>query len=1038
MSLSDVFIRRPVFTTVLSILVILIGVISYDRLVIREYPNIDQPVVTVSTSYSGANAEIMESQVTKPLEDALSGIEGIDVMTSNSRAGESNITLRFNLDRNIDLAANDVRQKVSQARDFLPDGVDEPAVTKAEDDSEAIIYIAFSSDRHSPIELTDYARRVVRDRLQTVSGVSEVQVFGERRQSMRINLRRDSLAAYSITVQEIEEALRRQNIEIPAGVVEGRFREFTVRAETDLQTAIQFENIIIRRSENYLVRLGDVADVSIAPESERTITRYKGDFAVALAIVKQSTANPLEVSQGVRTILPEIQKSLPTGMALNIAYDSAVFIDQSIHEVFVTILEAILLVVLVIFVFLRTLRATIIPIVTIPVSLIGSFALMYLFGFSINTLTLLAFVLAIGLVVDDAIVVLENIYRYIEKGMKPIEAAFKGMREISFAVIAMTLTLAAVFAPIGFSTGTTGRLFTEFALTLAGAVLISGFVALTLSPMMCALLLKHKKKHHQQVPTVDKNLTNTTEVAKEISDSPSVNKGFYPQFLKAVLKARFFVLPLIVVLSYLGYTNLTNLPQELAPTEDRSILIGITIGPEGSTAAYTDKYMRQIEAIYQKVPEMVSYFIVVGFPTVSRGISFVELQPIDKRVRSAEEIVGGLRPIMFGGVAGTMNFPVMPPSLGQQSTGKPLSLVVQTTGSHQELQRLVNAIMAEARSNPSIIELESDLELNKPELRITVNRDKAADMGISIDTIGRTLETMIGGRIVTRFKLDGEQYNVIVRLESQERANPQDLLNIYIRAGDGQMVPLSNIVEVVETSAARELRHFNKLASVTLTANLAEGYTLPEAITYMEGLVRKLDVDNKTQIDYSGYTREFKQSNESVIFIFGLALLFIYLVLAAQFESFIDPFVIMLTVPLAMTGALYTLGWSGGTLNIYSQIGLVTLIGLITKHGILIVEFANQLRDTGKTIKEAIIESATLRLRPILMTTAAMVLGALPLALAAGPGAESRQPIGWVIVGGMTFGTLLTLFVVPAAYMLLARHHRRSLGEGISPSSQSA
>lgn len=1015
MSLSDVFIRRPVFTTVLSLLIILLGVISYERLIIREYPNIDEPIVTVSTSYSGANAEIIETQVTKPLEDALSGIEGIDVMTSNSRAGSSQITMRFNLNRNIDLAANDVRQKVSQARGFIPEDVDEPTVSKAEGDAEPIIYIAFSSNRHSPIQLTDYAKRVVRNRLQTVTGVSDVLVFGERLQSMRIDIRRDSLAAYGLTVQEVENALRGQNIEIPAGFVEGDVREFTVRAETDVQTKEQFANIILRKSENYLVRLGDVADIEILPESERTITRFKGQTAVALAIVKQSTANPLEVSAGIRNILPGIEKSLPEGMTLNIAYDTAVFIDQSIQEVFITIGEAVLLVVLVIFVFLRSLRATLVPLVTIPVSLIGSFALMHLFGFSINTLTLLAFVLAIGLVVDDAIVVLENIYRYIENGMKPLAAAFKGMREISFAVIAMTLTLAAVFAPIGFSPDSTGRLFTEFALTLAGAVIISGFVALTLSPMMCALLLKPHSTHGWVYRVIERALEATT--------------NGYQKLLGLVLNLRVIIVPVILGFTYLGYMLVTTIPQELAPTEDRSVVIGITIGQEGSAPSYTDKYMRQLEGVYQTIPEMISYFTVVGYPTSSRGISFIGLKPLGERQRGAREIVQQLGPIMFAGITGVISFPVLPPSLGQGSTDKPLSLVIQTTGNYQQLQNLVEAVKSASRANPKIVDLESNLELNKPELKIVVNRDKAADMGVSIDVIGRTLETMIGGRNVTRFKLDGEQYDVIVRLQATERSNPKDIENIYVRASDGQMVQLSNLVTVTETVAARELRHFNKLPAVTLTANLAEGYSLPEAVTYMENLVRQFDLENRTQIDYSGYTREFKQSSQSIIFIFGLALLFIYLVLSAQFESFIDPLVIMLTVPLAIAGALLTLSWSGGTLNIYSQIGLVTLIGLITKHGILIVEFSNQLRAQGRSIREAVVQAAVLRLRPILMTTAAMVLGALPLALASGPGAESRHPIGWVIVGGMTFGTLLTLFVVPVAYTVLARRKWRHIDQ---------
>jgi multidrug efflux pump len=1010
MFLSDLCIKRPVFATVLSLVVLLIGLISYSRLPVREYPNIDEPVVTVETTYPGASAEIMESQVTKPLEDSLSGIEGIEFMTSVSRAESSQITITFRLTRDVDAAASDVRDRVARVRQTLPDEIDEPVIAKVEADAEPIIYLAFSSDRHTPLDVTDFADRIVKARLQTLDGVADVPIYGERRYAMRIWLDRTRLAAYSLTPQDIEDALEAQNVEIPAGRIESAEREFTVLTQTDLRTPEEFDQIILRDAGGYLVRLKDIGHAELGAEDERIIARFNGRSAVAMGIVKQSTANPLDVSKGVKAALPGIVDSLPEGMQVEVAYDSSVFIDRSIGEVFVTIGEAIVLVLLIIFLFLRSVRATIIPVVTIPVSLIGAFALMSLFGFSVNTLTLLAFVLAIGLVVDDAIVVLENIHRHVEDGMTPMRAAFRGIREIGFAVIAMTLTLAAVFAPIGFTEGRTGRLFSEFALTLAGAVLISGFVALTLSPMMCAVLLKEHEKHGRIYNLFETALTGMT--------------NGYRALLDAVLKLRFLVVIAWALTLAAGVWLYLGLKSELAPTEDRGLVIGIGIAPEGATIENTDASMSRIETFLAEVPEGERYFMVIGFPTVSRAISFLGLTDWSVRERSSMAIAGELGGKMFS-VPGVLAFPITPPSLGGSGiSSTPVELVIQTTRSYAELQQITDAVMARARENPNLANLDTDLKLNKPELKVSVDRDKAADLGVPVETIGRTLETMLGGRQVTRFKRGSEQYDVIVQVEDVERSNPHDVTSIYVRGRGDTMIQLSNLVGVRESVAPHELNHFDKLRAVTISASLAPGYSLGEALPYLENVVREVAPD--VQVDFKGESREFYKSSTSIYFVFVLALGFIYLVLAAQFESFIDPFIIMLTVPLAMTGALLAVTLTGGTLNIYSQIGLITLVGLITKHGILIVEFANQLRDGGKETQAAVIEAATLRLRPILMTTGAMVLGAVPLALATGAGAESRWQIGWVIVGGMLLGTLLTLFVVPTVYTLLARG-RRSL-----------
>jgi multidrug efflux pump len=1018
MKISDLCIRRPVFATVLSLAVMLIGLVSYTRLPVREYPKIDEPVVTVETVYRGASAEIIESQITKPLEDSLAGIEGVDVITSISRQENSQISVRFKLERNPDSAASDVRDRVSRVRNKLPTAIDEPVIAKVEADANPIIWIAFSSDKHSALEVTDVANRIVKPRLQTMPGAADVRIFGERKFAMRIWLDRDRLAAFNLTPQDVEDALRRQNVEVPAGRIESQTREFSVVARTDLTEPAQFADIIVKQAADakgsYAVRIGDLGRVEIGAASERSTVRFNGKAAVALGVIKQATANPLELSKALRAELPKIVSELPPGMNANVAYDSSIFIDRSIDSVFTTIGEAIILVLLIIFFFLRNFRATLIPLVTIPISLIGTFALMFMLGFTINTLTLLALVLAIGLVVDDSIVVLENIYRHIEEGMPRREAAFKGAQEIGFAVVAMTITLAAVYAPVAFMTGRTGKLFVEFALTLAGAVLVSGFVALTLSPMMCSILLKHEEKHGKAYVLVEQFLNWMTQG--------------YRRVLTASLNRRWLVMLAFALVAVSSVFLLKALKSELAPVEDRGVILGVFLGPEGATLDYTDKYAKQLENIYGKTPDVERFFVVAGNPTVSQGISFIGLTDWNERKRSAAEVVKELFP-KFMGIPGVLAFPVMPPSLGQSPRERPVNFVVVTSASYQELQQITSKILGEVAKNPGFTNVDTDLKLNKPELSVAVNRDKSSDTGVQIETVGRTLETMLGGRQVTRFKRDGEQYDVIVQVDNADRTTPSDIRDIFVRAKDGSMIPLGNLVTVDETVSPRELNHFGQRRAVTITANLTPGYTMGEALKFLEDVAGK-SLPPGYAIDYAGQSREFKTSSASLALTFMLALAFIYLVLAAQFESFRDPFIIMLTVPLSMTGALLALLLSGGTLNVYSQIGLVTLVGLITKHGILIVEFANQLQEQGHDIRQAVIDAAERRLRPILMTTGAMVLGAIPLALATGAGAESRQQIGWVIVGGLLLGTFFTLFVVPTVYSLLAR--RRVVDEGVA------
>jgi multidrug efflux pump len=1021
MMLSDVSIRRPVLATVMSLLIVLIGYLSYTRMAVREYPNIDPPVVSVRTVYKGATAQVMESSITQPLEDSLSGIEGIKTIKSQSREEVSQVTVTFVTNREIDGAANDVRDRVARIRKNLPAAADNPVVSKIEADAQPIVWVALTSGQHTPMELTDFADRYLTDPMKALPGVASVIIGGERKYSMRVWLDRERLAAQGLTAQDVEDALKRQNLDSPGGRIESTQREFTVQARTDLGSPEEFNNMIIKEVNGYPVRLRDVGRAAPGPYENRKVVRVRGEEALGLGIVKQSTANTLEVAQSVKDLLPHLTATLQPGMKMWVAVDTSQFIQASVDSVRETILVALALVVLVIFFFLREVRATIIPAVTIPVSIIGHFTFLKFMGFSINTLTLLGVVLSIGLVVDDAIVVLENVHRHIEEGMKPFKAALVGSKEIGFAVIAMTITLAAVFTPLSFAQGNTGKLMTEFALTVATSVIVSGFVALSLVPMMCSKFLKHE--HSWLYRKTDPFFMGIVSV--------------YRAMLTWTLRHRWVIG--IVFFATLGSMVwlYIQLKQELSPDEDRSLFLAFVITPEGSSMSYTDSYVHAVEEIAKGVPEIDTMFAVVA-PGLDRpnpvnlGVAFAVLKPWAERTRSQQQITKELGPKLFGGLPGALSFTKALPPLGQPLFSKRVEYVLYGT-TYEELQGRVGKVMAKLRDYPGITALDTDLKLNKPQLAVKIDREKAAALGISMETIGHTLETLLGGFDVTRYKHEGKQYDVVVQMEDDKRRQPSDLTSIYVRGDDGALNQLSNLVSIQESVGPKELNHFNKLRAAVINGEPAGNFTLGQVLDHIDEVV-KAELGPETRTDLDNISREFRESSGQLAMTFLLALVIIYLVLSAQFESFVGPLVIMFTVPLAMTGALLVMFINaklehGGTLNVYSQVGLVMLVGLITKHGILIVEFANQLRERGADRMEAITEAATMRLRPILMTTAAMVLGALPLALAHGAGAESRQAIGWVVVGGLMLGTLLTLFVIPTIYSIMVRNVHKARDE---------
>ena len=1013
-----IFIERPVFATVLNLLVILVGLVALNKLTVREYPNIDVPVISVTTEYTGASAYIMESQVTDVLEESLSGINGVDFIASKSRQGSSQISVHFVLDRDPDAAASDVRDRVSRVRSMLPDEIKEPVIAKVEADATPFMYLALTSTIRPGTEVNDFAEEYVKDALQTIPGIAEIRVLGARKHAMRVWMQKDRMAAYKVTPGDVIAAIRAQNLELPAGLIESSEREFTVYPKTDLVTEEDFRNIIIRVENGYQLRLADVADVRMGVESERVFVRYNGETAIGIGVVKQATANPMDVAKEVHRRVGRLLKDLPEDMDLAIPHDTSVFIEASIDAVWSTLAEAFVLVLLVIFLFLQSGRATFIPMSAIPVSLIGAFMVMWLLGFSINLLTLLALVLAIGIVVDDAIVMLENIYRHLEMGKSPKQAAIDGAREIGFAVVAMTLTLAAVFAPVAFTEGQTGRLFVEFALALTGAVLVSGFVALTLSPMLCAKFLRQHdhdpgRRRFFLFMLFEKLLDGSRDAYLRSLDWLLANRWFGWLTLALCLLVSLSLVPVGLAPRSL----VTPLADELSPVEDRGYFFTIAIAAEGATPEFVSRANRGKEAVYQGMEEVRGYFVVAGYPDATQGISFVPLKKHDEREKSSSELameaMGG-----FFMLPDVIAFAMPPQSLGSGSS-TPISLMLQTGKDFHELKRVGDLLVERMSGNPGLNQVRLDLRLNKPELQIDIDRQKAADLGIAVEEISRTLETLLGGRNVTRFKMDNEQYEVVLQMQDSQRNAPQHVNDIYLRAASGEMVALGNVVTLTPATTANELPHFNKYRAAQITAGINPGYSIGEAVKFIEAELA--DISPEMRIDYRDTTREFIQSGNTLLFAMVLALFFIYLVLSAQFESFVDPFIILTAVLPAFIGALLALKLSGGSLNIYSKIGLITLIGLITKHGILMVEFANQAMADGMGRLAAIKTAAGTRYRPILMTAAATVLGALPLAFASGSGSETRQEIGWVIVGGLSLGTLLTMIIVPVVFMTLSR-----------------
>ncbi|WP_006787170.1 efflux RND transporter permease subunit [Thiorhodospira sibirica] len=1015
MILSDIANRRPVFAVVISLLLVAFGIISFERLSLREYPDIDAPVVTVTTNYPGANAAVVETKITQLIEDWVSGIEGIKWIESSSSDGRSQITIEFNINRDIDAAANDVREAVARVVRQLPSEADPPQVSKADSNASPIMWLNLASSRMDGMELTDYAERYIVDRISSVDGVALVRIGGSRRYAMRIWLDREALTARALTVDDVEQALRRENVELPAGRVESQDREFTVRMARLYAGPEDFANLVIRRdNDGYLVRLSEVAQVRIAPENDRSELRGNGEDMVGLGIIQQSTANTLEVARGVRAEVARINPTLPEGTQLLTSYDSSVFIEGAIKEVYTTFAIAISVVIFVIYLFLGSARAMLVPAVTVPVALTASFIAIYSLGFSVNLLTLLALILAIGLVVDDAIVVLENIHRRIENGEPPLLAAYRGTRQVGFAVIATTLVLISVFVPLAFLQGNIGRLFTEFALAMAAAVAFSSLVALTLSPVMCARLLKKE---------------TTKGWLHRGTDWFFAHVGaLYERVLHFALRVPVITGVAMIIMGVIIITLLQIIPNEYAPREDRGVFFVMVTAPEGSSYEYTQSQMREVEARLLPLVETGEVNRVLartpgGFGNpdiVNNGIVIVALAEWSQRARSGWEIMDEVNATLAE-IPGVRTVAVMRQGIGGRRVGQPVQLVLGGP-SYEELAQWRNIILEKAAENPGLRNLDSDFKETRPQIMVRIDKNRAADLGVSVQSIGRTLETIMGSRTVTTYIDRGEEYDVILEGLREQRRTPHDISNVYVRSSHSQMlIPLSNLVSFEEIADAASLNRYNRLRAITISASLAPGYTLGEALDYLEALVAQ-ELPDYAQIDYRGESLEYKDAGGAVMFVFVLALLVVFLVLAAQFESFIHPLVIMLTVPLAIAGALIGLYLTGQTLNIYSQIGIVMLIGLAAKNGILIVEFINQLRDSGQAFYEAIINAARLRLRPVLMTALTTIVGALPLIMASGAGAESRFVIGIVVFFGVLFATFFTLFVVPVAYQTLARH----------------
>ncbi len=1000
MKLSDLSIQRPVLASMVSLALVLFGTIGYTRLAVREFPDVDPPVVSVSTALPGANPQVVESAVTDILEEELSTVEGLRTLTSSSAEGLSNITLEFNLERPVETAAQDVRDKVARIRGRLPEDVREPVVAKQEADAQPFFWLALSGENYGLLQLSDLGDRLVKSRLQTLPGVGQARIFGERRFSMRVWLSASELSARGLTVQDVQQAIRTRNVEVPAGRIESNRREFTVRSLGELKTPDEFSELVVSNAGGVLVKLRDLGRVELGAEDDRSALRYSGTSAVAIGVVRQSKANIIQVADAIRKELPRVQASLPPGVKLSVAFDDSIFVSRSILEAEETLLIAAGLVVIIIFVFLRNLRATIIPGLAIPTSIVATFAIMYFLGFSINNFTLLALTLAIGIVVDDAIIVLENAYRHQEElGESPVDAAVNGTREIGFAVIATTVSLVAVFAPLAFLKGSTGRLFNEFGIAVAGSVVISGFVALTLTPMLCARILRVPPRHGTLYRMLESGFN-------------ALASG-YTRSLRGAVRYRWAIVGLVVALTLGAAVVFRTLKREFVPPEDKGWFFSIIIAPEGSSLAYTDGYQRQAEAVLDKIKDVESYFSVVNIGNgVSRGMIFTNLVDFDRRTRSIEDIIGEVQGRFFA-IPGVLAFANNPPAFG---FGSPVQFVIQNPDFDQ-LVRGNDTLLARARQVKGLVNVDSDLRVNKPELTVNFDRDRAEDLGVPVSDVATTLQVLLGGNRTSTFTRNNKQYDVIVQLDPRARATPSDMTGLYVRGRGNELVKLEALASVKEGVGPRELNHFNRVRASTLTADLAPGFTLGEALDSLSRIADEV-LPKGSSTALAGEARELDESGSSLYFAFLLALVVVFMVLASQFESLLHPFTVLLAVPLAVTGALFTLKLAGATLNLYSQIGMILLIGLVTKNSILLVEYINQLRERGLGTVEAALESGRIRFRPILMTSVATIMGAVPIAFGLGAGSISRRPLGYAIIGGVFFSTLLTLFVVPAVYVI--------------------
>lgn len=1015
MSLSETSIRRPVLAIVMSLVIVLFGVTGFYFLGVREYPAVDPPIITVQTSYPGASPAVIASQITEPLEQVINGIPGIRTLSSESRQERSTITVEFTLDSNLDTAANDVRDRVSRAARDLPVDANPPVVEKSDADSSPILFLSLASDTRDILEVSDIADRVVRERMETIPGVSSVRVFGEKRYAMRLWMDPIKLAVHRLTPADVQAALDSQNVDLPSGKIEGRSNELSLRTLGRLSTPEEFGDLIIKQENGRQILFRDIGNAELGPENLRTGFKSDRVYRIGVAIIPQPNTNAIAIANEFHKRLEQVKKEVPSDVRVETGYDFTRFVRRSVAEVKDTLIIAFGLVALIIFLFLRDWRSTLIPVLAIPVSIISGFFIMYVAGFSINVLTLVAIVLSIGLVCDDAIIVLENIYSKIEQGMTPMEAALKGSQEIYFAVISTTFALAAVFLPLIFLSGLTGRLFREFGITLAGCVLVSAFVALTLSPMMCRFLLK---KQGERPPYFYRS---TEPFFQWITAS-------YRGCLAPFLRGRWVALPILLGCGLLIAGLLRTIPRELAPLEDReNIRVNIS-APEGSSFEYTESWMDKISLyVDENVPERFRSFTLLGGGGGGRAdgntaVQNIYLKAPADRTRSQAEIAAQITKDLQD-FTGVRALAAQPPTIGDRRSGQPLSYVIQAPD-FDSLVKALPEFLAEAGKSSVLTQLDTDLKINRPEGILSIDRKKAAELGVSIEEIGRTVEFAYAGRRFGYFLKNGRQYQVIAQMQRQDRNDPDDLKKLFVKTTLGAMVSLDNLVSFSESTSPAAIFRFNRAVSATIQSTPAPGYTLGDGIKELDR-VAKLVLPENFRTSLAGQSRDFSESSSSLLFAFLLALLIIYLVLAAQFESFRDPFIIILTVPLSVAGALLSLHLTGQTLNVFSQIGIIMLIGIVTKNGILIVEFANQRKEAGLSKIDAVLEASTARFRPILMTSLATIFGILPIALSLGAGGGSRQSLGIAVVGGLIFSGVLTLFVVPAVYAIFSKPAQR-------------